>query len=149
MISIFSSAAETVFFSNTAYDVNENGGVGSSGAVILTRTASAASCTATVSYTAGTASFTSDYTMTSTAIGFGVGETSKTVTLAIVDDTAVEGPEALTISISGVSGSCILGTTSSATITINDNDGKSIYPIDKRMISSYHGFLLCIPHLSI
>jgi hypothetical protein len=54
-------------------------------------------------------------------VQFAIGETIKTFTIPIIDDAIVEGDETLTVSLSGPAGA-LLGATSTATITITDND---------------------------
>ena len=46
----------------------------------------------------------------------------KTITIPIVDDTLTEGSESFTVNLSGPGGGATLGTPSSATVTIQDND---------------------------
>jgi len=61
---------------------------------------------------------------------FAVGETSKTISIPIVDDGFVEGAENFTITLSNASGAT-LGPPVSAIITINDNDTSTVAnPID-------------------
>jgi hypothetical protein len=52
---------------------------------------------------------------------FGIGDTSKTFTIPIVDDALVEGDETLTVNLSAVTGA-LLATPNPATITIVDDD---------------------------
>jgi hypothetical protein len=54
-------------------------------------------------------------------VTFAPGETTKSVFVGIVDDSYAEGPETFTVSLNGVSGAS-LGTQSTATVTIIDND---------------------------
>jgi len=69
----------------------------------------------------GTASPRCDYINTLGTMLFGAGETSKSFSIAIVDDSYAEGNETLTISLNTPSGAT-LGTQSTATVTITDND---------------------------
>jgi len=77
----------------------------------------------------GSASSRCDY---STAIGmvtFAGGETSKIISIPIVDDSYAEGTESFSISLTNPAGSS-LGPPTTATITINDNDSTNgINPI--------------------
>ncbi len=78
----------------------------------------------------GNASSRCDYGMTSGQLTFSAGESSKTITIPIVDDAYVEGPEKFTVALSNPTGS-ILGPPAVVTITIIDNDaGVGPNPID-------------------
>jgi hypothetical protein len=78
----------------------------------------------------GIASPRCDYTNTIGTIQFGAGETSKSFSVAIVDDAYAEGNETFTVSLAGVS-DATLGTQSTATVTIIDNDSTNgANPID-------------------
>ena len=68
----------------------------------------------------GTAVAPGDYTAGSGAVSFAIGETSKTISVLTINDTAVEATETLTVTLSGPSGATI--TSGTATGTINDND---------------------------
>jgi len=54
-------------------------------------------------------------------MSFAAGESSKSFSVAIIDDSYAEGNESFTVSLTGVSGAT-LGAQSTATITIVDND---------------------------
>jgi hypothetical protein len=69
----------------------------------------------------GIASSRCDYISTLSTVNFGPGETSKTISILIVDDAYAEGTESFTINLSSASGAT-LGTQAVATININDND---------------------------
>ena len=71
---------------------------------------------------AGTASAKCDYATAGGRLRFGAGQTSRTVVLSIVDDVFVEGNETLTMALSNPTAGSALGTTSTTTITIQDND---------------------------
>jgi hypothetical protein len=83
----------------------------------------AASITVTVDYqtTDGTATGGSDYVSVSDTLTFTVGETSKTFDITILDDAAQESSETVTMILSNPSGA-VLGTPSTAVLTILDND---------------------------
>ena len=57
-----------------------------------------------------------------TPVTFAAGETSKTLPVSIVDDTLVEGDETFQVLLGNPTGGAILGTTSTSTVTIKDND---------------------------
>jgi subtilisin family serine protease len=72
----------------------------------------------------GKASSRCDYMTTLGTVSFADGENSKTIRIPIVDDTFADGPETFTVTLSNASGAP-LGTQTSATITITDNDSSS------------------------
>jgi hypothetical protein len=78
----------------------------------------------------GIASPRCDYINTQGTMSFAAGETSKSFSIAIVDDSYVEGSETFTIGLNSPSGTT-LGAQSTATVTIIDNDSSSgTNPID-------------------
>jgi hypothetical protein len=79
----------------------------------------------------GSASERCDYSTTIGVLQFAAGETSKSFDIFITDDSHVEGNEVFNISLSNATGFALSGTTS-ATITITDNDSapSSQNPID-------------------
>ncbi len=99
---------------NATLTVNRTGG--STGAVTV------AFATANGTATAG-----SDYTASTGTLSFAAGETSKTITIPIINDTAVESSETFTVTISAPTGGATLGTTTVSTVTITDND--SVVPV--------------------
>jgi len=123
----------TVQLTSANYTVNEGDGHAS---ITLTRSGDL-SGPSTVSFatsdTAGTqncatangkASARCDYVSVFGAAQFGAGENAKTVTIPIIDDSLVEGPETFTVSISNGSGAS-LGAQTTATVTIIDNDSSN------------------------
>ncbi|MEQ1543980.1 DUF4347 domain-containing protein, partial [Methyloglobulus sp.] len=81
----------------------------------------------TVNYTTtdGTAVAGSDYTASTGSLTFAAGETSKTITVAITDDSVYEGPESFSVDLSGPTNATI--TTGTVATTIND-DGTGSLP---------------------
>lgn len=69
----------------------------------------------------GTATSGSDFTAASGAVSFAASETTKTISVATTDDTAVESAETMTLTLSSP-GSNTTITTATGTGTINDND---------------------------
>jgi len=69
----------------------------------------------------GNASSRCDYLATIGTLHFLAGETSKTISIPIVDDAYAEGAETFTITLSRPTGG-ILGSPASATVTITDNE---------------------------
>ena len=99
--------------------VDENEGAALSFAVTLSR---AASGPVTVEYATsdGTATAGVDYTATSGTLTFQSGDTSKTISVAVLDDSHDEGEETLTLSLSNASGGRV--TDGEATGTIENRD---------------------------
>ena len=89
--------------------------------VMLSR---AASETVTVDYETsdGTATAGSDYTSTSGTLSFGDGETSKTVSVAVLDDAIDEDDETFTLTLSNASGGNAWLKDATATGTIENTD---------------------------
>src|SRR5262249_53913527 len=96
----------------------------SAGAINLSVTLSAASpVTVTVDYTTanGTATAGSDYTPQSGTLTFVPGSTSQTISVPIANDVSDEPDETFSVTLSGPYGAR-LGTPSSTTVTITDDD---------------------------
>lgn len=120
----------TVQLANSSFSVPESAGFAT---VSITRVGDlgvAATVQFATSDTAGLQSCTvanakaserCDYATTVGTLRFGIGETSKTFIIPIVNDALVEGDETLTVSLNAVTGA-LLATPNTATITIVDND---------------------------
>src|SRR4029078_12303866 len=113
-------------FASAGYTVTE----GQSTATITVARTGGSDGVVTVNYATsnGSATAGSDYTATSGTLTFGAGETSKTFTVPILNDTAVENPETVTLSLSSPTGGAALGTQSTATLMIisDDNSGQPV-----------------------
>ena len=120
----------SIQFSTGNYTVGEGDGHVD---ITVTRSGDVASSSVSVDYTtvdqtpgAGHASQSSDYEIATGTVSFAAGEVSKTFTVLIVDDKFVEGNETIGLSLSNPKGSNVsLGSQSSATLTIVDNDTSS------------------------
>ena len=86
----------------------------------------------TVAYTTadGTATAGSDYTATSGTLTFAAGETSKTVSVPVLDDEWNEGSETLTLRLSNAEGASIANGEATGTITNSD-------PIQKMWLARF------------
>lgn len=115
---VAASTLPVIQLNSATYSVNE--GVGSV-VITVTRSLSAESSSVNYSTANGSAVAGSDYTATSGVLTFAGGETTKTITIPILEDILVEGNENFTIALTSPS-AAILGSQSSATITILDND---------------------------
>lgn len=115
------TVADTLFeFSGATYSVNESGG-----AAIITITRSGdTSAAATVDFATSDATAVSpaDYTMTLLTVDFDIGETSKTVSIPMINDALPEGNETVKLTLSNPSLGA-LGNRSTATLTVGDDDG--------------------------
>jgi len=78
----------------------------------------------------GKASERCDYETAAGTLRFSTGESSKSITVPIVNDVLVEGNETFTISLSGVSGASLGTSTGTVTIVDNDTTPASQNPID-------------------
>ena len=93
---------------------------------------SASQLTVQVNTVAGTATAGSDYTTTSQTLTFAIGESTKTVTIPILQDTTDEVDETFQVGLSNQSaGSEISSTNSTSTVTIVDDDNAPIIEINK------------------
>jgi len=92
-------------------------------ALDVTRTNGSAG-TVTVHYTTAdaTAKAPSDYTATSGTLTFNDGETSKPLSIPIIDDNTPEGLESFTLTLSNPTGGAALGGITSANLVIQDNE---------------------------
>lgn len=110
--------APIVGFTLASQSVSEAVG---SASVILTLNAASAS-TVTVPYTlSGTATNPADHTLAAGSVSFTAGITSRTISVPVVNDAVTEANETLVISLGTPTGAT-LGTTTTHTLTIIDND---------------------------
>jgi hypothetical protein len=133
-----SVSSPTVQLSQNSYTVNEGDGHAT---ITVNRTDT--TTMATVGYATsdpagltncnvtgtGIASSRCDYVTSVGILRFAVGEASKTISIPIVDDNFTEGNETFTLTLSNPTGA-ILGSTTTATITITDNASTTSNPID-------------------
>lgn len=123
----------TVQFGSASYSIGESAGnIG----IPVTRSGSTAG-TSTVNFatTNGTATSGSDYTSASGTLTFAPGETSKTITVPILGDTAVETNETFTLTLSNPGGGATLGTPSTTTVTILDDDAPATVQFSASAVS--------------
>jgi Ca2+-binding RTX toxin-like protein len=113
----------TLAFSSANYSVNEDGTVYAQVTVIRTG-GSDGSVGATITLANGSATESEDYNSNSIAVNFANGETSKTITIPIVNDTVYESNETINLTLTNATGGASLGTQTTATLTIFDNDAK-------------------------
>ena len=93
----------------------------------------------------GSASARCDFTTALGTLRFAAGENSKTFAVLLSQDNYVEGSETLTLTLSNPSGGAVLGTPSTATLTITDDANEpGTNPADDAEVfvrQHYHDFL--------
>jgi len=132
------STANTIQFSLGNYSAAENGTQltatvtrgNSTGTTTVDYASSDAAGANLCSVINGAASSRCDYLTTLGTLNFAAGESSKTITIPIIDDVYAEGTETFTLSLSNPTGAT-LGAPATATLTINDNDATNgVNPIN-------------------
>lgn len=111
---------DNIYLTNPTLSAGEGGG---SLEVAVTRTGGREG-SATVHYATapGTATAGSDYTAVSGTLTFAPGETSRTFSIPILNDTAAEGEETFQVLLSAVGGNSLAGSPMSGEVTILDDD---------------------------
>ncbi len=111
----------SIKLSSATYSVGE---ATASVVVTVMRTGTNLAGNVSVSYTTGNASALSglDYTATAGVLTFLAGQTSRTVSIPILNDTLAEGNETFTFTLSDPSAGATLGVPAAAVITITDNE---------------------------
>src|SRR5262249_35759866 len=110
----------TLQLSNAAYSVNENGGTPP---ITGTRTGGRDGPGSVNHRTHnGPPTPASDYTAASSTLTFAAGQTTRTFTVPITNDTLVEGNETVNLTLSGPTGGATLGGQATATLTVVDDD---------------------------
>ncbi|MFM6375682.1 MAG: Calx-beta domain-containing protein [Microcystis panniformis] len=108
-------------FTNGTYLINENGTPVTP--VTLYRTnGSDGAVSVTINLNNGTATAGSDYNNSPITVNFANGETSKIVTIPIVNDNQIEADETLNLTLSNPQGGATLGNQTTATVTIINDD---------------------------
>jgi Ca2+-binding RTX toxin-like protein len=111
----------TISFNAATYSVNENGTPIT--AVTLTRTGGTdGAVSATINLSDGTAIAPNDYNNTPITVNFASGETSKTVTIPIIDDSQLEVDKTVNLSLTNLTGGATSGSQNIAILNILDND---------------------------
>jgi Ca2+-binding RTX toxin-like protein len=128
----------TLAFSASIYSVNENGTPIATITIVRTG-GSDGIVSATLTPSNGTASAPGDYNSSPITVNFAAGQTSQTVTIPIVDDNIFEGNETVNLTLSSPTGGATLGTQTSATLTIVDNDPQPTISISPATLSQNEG----------
>jgi Calx-beta domain/Beta-propeller repeat len=110
--------AGVIQFSASSFQVSETGGT----ATITVRRTGDTSTAATVQFATsnGTATTGSDYTATSGTLTFLTGQSSQTFTVTIAADAICDGDETVNLTLTNPGGGNVLGTRSTAVLTILD-----------------------------
>ncbi|MBL3618369.1 MAG: hypothetical protein JMN26_11620, partial [gamma proteobacterium endosymbiont of Lamellibrachia anaximandri] len=112
--------AGTLDLSASNYAVNENDGTVN---ITVNRTGgSFGAITVDYATSNGTATSGNDYQAINNSLAFAENEYSKVITVNLLDDTVYEGSESFTITLSNPGGGAALGTTTTASIDITDNE---------------------------
>jgi len=115
------ASRSSIEFSASDFQVNEDAGTAT---ITISRTGKAdTEDTIRYSTSDGTAIDGQDYDATSGVLTFAPGETSRSFTITIRDDSTDESDETVNLTISTPTGASSLGAVRTATLTILDNDG--------------------------
>ena len=109
-----------VAFISASFSRAENGGT----ATLTVKRSAGTASGVSIAYAigGGTATAGSDYTPASGRLTFAAGQASAAIVINLTDDTAVEGNETIGVTLSSPLGGATLGTPSTATLTILDDD---------------------------
>ncbi len=121
-------------FDSSAYSVGESGG---SVKITVSRT-DGSEGTVSVVYVAteGIAKAGSDFSAVSGTLTFAAGETNKSFSVGIVNDSIAEPGETFTVSLKSPTGGSALGTPVTATVSIVDDDGDTLYLQNETVITT-------------
>jgi beta-glucanase (GH16 family) len=118
-------------FNTSSYIANEDDG--SATITVVLNTATSVDVSVDYATANGTALAGTDYTATSGTLTFSAGETAKTFTVNISDNSTYEGPKTILLALSNPV-DATLGTPNAAVLTIADDDAP-----DTRLVDDYSG----------
>ena len=84
---------------------------------------------------AATATAGVDYGAVTTNLVFGIGESQKSFTVPLINDSIVEGTEAFRVLINSVTGQATIGAISNLTVSITDDDFRTLIPAGYALIA--------------
>jgi len=152
-ITVVNPAGGYVNFASSAGNTTENSGAttvnvvrtGDTSLPITVNYATNADSGIPCSTANGVASPKCDFTAALGTLSFAAGENSKPITILISQDSFVEGPETITVTLSSPTGGAVLNTPSSMTVTIADDATESqtnvIDDANTFVRMHYHDFL--------
>ena len=120
-------------FSAATYSISESGVQATINVLRTTVTNTQVSVDFVTSNSTATAGL--DYQPTNGTLIFAPGETVKSFSVRIIDDTVIEGDEDVFLSLSTPTGGAVLANPSVATLTLMDNDGSVIVPAGSMLVS--------------
>lgn len=123
--SVSSTPNGTLRFATPTASIIENASIGGITVAIVRTGGVQGAVGVQISTSDGTAKVTEDYQALSTVLTFAANESSKTIKLPLIDDSAGEGSETVVLTLSEVTGGAVIGTPSQMTITITDNEAPS------------------------
>lgn len=125
--SVGTSVNGTVRFATTTASIIENASIGGISVAIVRTGGAQGAISVNLTASDGTGKTGEDYQPLTTTLNFANNETSKTVKLNLIDDTASEGSETVMLTLSEVQGGALLGTPTQMTVTITDNEAPSSF----------------------
>ena len=113
-------APGTLLFSAAAYVASE--GAGNAVITVVRSNGLSGVVSVNLSTIAGTATPGSRYVATNGVLTFADGQSTRTFSIALIDDNIVQGDQSLTVNLSNPTGGAILGGATDVPLTILDND---------------------------
>lgn len=145
----FVAAAKSIQFGGSSYGASE--GSGSCAVNIVRSGDTSAAASVAFATSNNTAKEGRDYISTSGTLSFAAGETSKTITVLLIDNAFVDGSRTLNVTLSNPIGG-VLTSQNTSQVTINDNDTTAgTNPVDtpRSFVQlNYYDFLARYPDAS-
>ncbi|PYJ66209.1 MAG: hypothetical protein DME76_17385 [Verrucomicrobia bacterium] len=139
MTIVDNDTAGTLQFGQANYSVIE--GTASVTITVIRTDGTASKVTVNYATSNGTATAGSDYTAKSGTLSFAAGQTSKTFTIPIINDTLHESDETVNLTLSNPTGGATLGIQDTAVLTIIDNDSGGVLQFSSATYTVNEGVL--------